>query len=59
MLRQLIDDGLALEVGRENKNIIASIVREEVSAVLKPSIERLAKINSKSGHMSATAAFLI
>lgn len=56
--RRLIDDGLSLAIGNENKDVIASIVREELRAVLKPSIERLAKINSKSGHMSATAAFL-
>lgn len=58
VIRKLIDDGLSLEVGNENKDLIASIVREELRAVLKPSVERLAKINSKSGHMSATAAFL-
>ena len=56
--RRLIDDGLTLKVGNENKDILATIVREELQAVLKPHVERLAKINSKSGHMSATAAFL-
>jgi predicted CopG family antitoxin len=58
VMRKLIEDGLTLEVGNENKDIISSIVREELKAVLKPNIERLAKISSKSGHMSATAAFL-
>lgn len=58
IVRQLIDDGLSLEIGNENKDIIASIVREELQAALKPSVERLAKISSKAGHMSATAAFL-
>lgn len=56
--RRLLEDGLSLEIGNENKDVLASIVREELRAVLKPSVERLAKINSKSGHMSATAAFL-
>lgn len=56
--RRLIDDGLTLKVGNENKDVLATIVREELQAVLKPHVERLAKINSKSGHMSATAAFL-
>lgn len=58
ILRKLINDGLTLEVGNENKDLIASIVREEIKLALKPQVERLAKINSKSGHMSATAAFL-
>ncbi|MBL4930671.1 hypothetical protein [Clostridium paridis] len=58
VMRKLIEDGLTLEVGNENKDIIASIVREQVNVALKPQVERLAKISSKSGHMSATAAFL-
>jgi len=58
ILRQLVEDGLTLEVGNENKNILSAIVREELQRVLKPSVERLAKITSKAGHMSATATFL-
>lgn len=58
VVRKLINDGLTLQVGNENKDILASIVREELQAVLKPNIERLAAIESKSGHMAATAAFL-
>ena len=58
ILRQLVEDGLTLKVGNENKDILASIVREQLEIVLKPSVERLAKISSKSGYMSATAAFL-
>jgi negative regulator of replication initiation len=58
VIRKLIDDGLSLEIGNENKDIIASVVREELKAVLKPNVERLAALSSKSGHMAATAAFL-
>lgn len=58
VIREVIKRGLASEWVDENKDLISVIVREELRAVLKPSVERLAKINSKSGHMSATAAFL-
>ncbi|MBU3130685.1 ribbon-helix-helix protein, CopG family [Clostridium tagluense] len=58
ILRQLVEDGLTLEIGNENKDILASIVREQLEIVLKPKIERLAKIGSKGGCMSATATFL-
>lgn len=56
--RDLIEKGLAKEYVDASKDIIASVVREELKSVLKPQVERLAKISSKSGHMSATAAFL-
>lgn len=58
VFRQLVNDGLTLEVGNENKDVLASIVRDEVSAVLKQSVERLASLSAKSGTMAATAAFL-
>ena len=58
ILRRLVEDGLTLKVGNENKDILASIVREQLQIALRPSVERLAKIASKAGHMSATAAFL-
>lgn len=56
--RDIIKRGLATEWLDENKDMLSIMIREELSAVLKPSTERLAKIISKSGHMSATAAFL-
>lgn len=56
--RDLIKRGLASEWLDENVDSIAKIVREQMEIVMKPHIERLAKLSSKSGHMSATAAFL-
>lgn len=57
-IRKVIQLGLSREWVGENKDVIASIVREQMQVVIKPHIERLAKLTSKSGHMSATAAFL-
>ncbi|MGE4282312.1 MAG: ribbon-helix-helix protein, CopG family [Clostridia bacterium] len=58
VIRQLVRDGLALKVTEENTDLIAKIVRQQMEIVIKPHIERLAALSSKSGHMSATAAFL-
>lgn len=57
-VRNLVNKGLSERVLEENTDLIVDIVRQQVDAVMTPHIERLAKISSKSGHMSATAAFL-
>lgn len=57
-VRNLCERGLTERVYEENTDLIAVIVRQQLDIVLKPHIERLAKLSSKSGHMSATAAFL-
>ncbi|MGH4117187.1 hypothetical protein [Clostridium sp.] len=56
--RELIKKGLAKEYVGDSEDMMTSIVRKQMEVVLKPNIERLARIASKSGHMSATAAFL-
>lgn len=56
--RKLIKKGLSKEYIDDSKDIIANLIREQLEIVLKPSVERLAALSSKSGHMSATAAFL-
>lgn len=56
--RGFIKKGLAQSYVDESEEIIASIVRQQLEIVLKPHIERLAALSSKSGHMSASAAFL-
>lgn len=58
VIREYISKGLAKDYVEGSKDIISTIVREEMKAVLKPSVERLAKLESKSGHIAATAAFL-
>lgn len=58
LLREFIDQGLQEKLAEENLDLVASVVRQQLDAVMKPHIERLASISSKAGHMSATAAFL-
>lgn len=58
VIRKIIRKGLAMEFIDESEDIICNIVRKQIDIAIKPHIERLAKLASKSGHMSATAAFL-
>jgi adenylylsulfate kinase-like enzyme len=56
--RQAIEKGLSVEWYNKNIDHIAKITREQMDIVIRPHIERLAKLTSKGGHMAATAAFL-
>ena len=58
VVRDLVNKGLTEKVYEENTDLIAWVVRQQLEIVMKPHIERLAALSSKSGHMSATAAFL-
>lgn len=58
IIREYISKGMAKDYVEDSRNIITSVVREQVQLALKPSVERLAKISSKAGHMAATATFL-
>lgn len=56
--RDLIKKGLAAEWMDENTDMVAHTVRQQMEAVLKPHVERLAALSSKTGHAAATAMFL-
>lgn len=58
VVRDLVNKGLSERVYEENTDLIAWVVRQQLDIVMKPHIERLAALSSKSGHMSAAAAFL-
>ncbi len=58
VIRETIEKGLALDWVDENTNLIAQIVRQQMEIVIKPHIERLAALSSKTGHMASTATFL-
>ena len=57
-IRKLIVKGLNERVYENNTDLIAQVIRQQLEIVMKPHIERLAALSSKSGHMSATAAYL-
>ena len=56
--RKLIKKGLASDWIDENADMLIHLIRQQLEAVLKPSVERLAKLSVKSGVMAATATFL-
>ncbi|HHV30697.1 MAG TPA: hypothetical protein GXX73_14165 [Clostridium sp.] len=56
--RQAVEKGLSVEWYNKNIDLIAKITREQMNLVIRPHIERLAKISSKGGHMAAAATFL-
>ena len=58
LARRYIREGLERDHADKAVNYIAKIVREQTEAVMKPHVERLAKLTSKTGHISAAAAFL-
>lgn len=57
-IRTLIDKGLQERVLEENTDLITHIVRQQLDAVLKPHVERLAALSSKTGIAASTAMFL-
>lgn len=58
VMRKLLRIGLTEKITEDNTDLIATIVRQQMEITMKPHVERLAKLSSKTGHMSATAAFL-
>ena len=57
-IRILLNKSLILEWFKENEDLMAAMLRQQMELVLKPHTERLSALSSKSGHMAATAAFL-
>lgn len=57
-IRNLVDKGLSERVLEQNTDLIAQTVRQQMEIVIKPHIERLAGLSSKTGHMASTATFL-
>lgn len=58
VIRDLINAGLNERVLEENTDLIGRVVRQQIDAVMKVHVERLASLSAKTGHMAATAAFL-
>lgn len=58
LIRDFISKGLTVNYEIENLDFITHIIREQLSAILNPSVDRLAALSSKACVQSATAAFL-
>lgn len=58
VVREYTYQGLKAQVGADNIDLITKIIREQLQAILKPSVERICSISAKAGVMSAAATFL-
>lgn len=58
VVRELVEQALKLQVSTDNIDLVTKIIREQLSVILKPSIERLASLSAKTCVQSSTAAYL-
>lgn len=56
--RDLIKKSLSQKWHDENSDMLAMLVKKQVDLAMKVHVERLATLNSKAAHMSASSAFL-
>lgn len=59
LVRGYVEKGLSIDGHKENIDLIATIVRQEVKSQLDVQIDRLAKMNMKVGKISAGLYYLI
>lgn len=57
--RKLMTKGLGVMWQEENSDMLAHLIRDSLSIILKPYVERLAALESKTLHMAATSTFLL
>lgn len=58
VVRNWSKQGLAGELNAQNIDLITDIIRTQLQDILRPSIDRLATINSKTCIQAGTAAYL-
>jgi len=56
--RQFVVQGLNGEVTQNNIDVLAPIIREQLSIILNPQVERLAALSAKACIQSGAAAYL-
>lgn len=59
LVRGYVEKGLAIDGHKEDIDLIATIVRQEIKSQLDVQIDRLAKMNMKIGKISAGLYYLI
>ena len=58
VLRQLVDAGLVATGYKQDEEYLDKKIREAVTAVLKPSVERLAAISAKAAQIAGATFFM-
>jgi hypothetical protein len=59
LVRGYVEKGLAIDGHKENIDIIATIIRQEIKSQLDVQVDRLAKMNMKVGKISAGLYYLV
>lgn len=59
LVRGYVEKGLAIDGHKDDMDLIATIVRQEIKSQLDVQIDRLAKMNMKIGKISAGLYYLI
>ena len=57
-VRFLCDESLKIQANTDNIDMIVDIIDEQLRAIMKPHVERLAALSAKGAIMSATSTFL-
>ena len=58
LIREHIDQGMTINYEIENLDFITGIIREQLSAILIPTMNRIAALQSKTCIQAATSAYL-
>lgn len=58
LIREHIDQGMTINYEVENLDFITGIIREQLSAILIPTMNRIAALQSKTCIQAATSAYL-
>jgi hypothetical protein len=58
LVRGYIDKGMGIDAAKADIDFVRQQIREELSAQLKPAVERIVKLTIKSGIASAAGYFL-
>lgn len=59
LVRSYVEKGLAIDGHKEDLDLIAAVVRQEIKAQLDTQIDRLAKMLMKTGKISAGLYYLV
>ena len=58
VVRNILVEGIKEKVTEDNLDYISRIIREQLDLTMRPHVERLARLTTKAGIMSATSTIL-